>query len=170
MAENKKIIKCFIASYLHPDQDPVLKEHGISNGLISFAIPNFGVVFRCLGEGDILTMEFSLFFSLLEFIQTKLKDENIKSIQVLSSNPHFVFSFSKYSEALKDGTAYRQLLDKYMKKMSIQIAYVKPQRNQALSSIVDFPSMPTNKKVELAVNKDELSKVEFKPLQKGLKF
>ena len=170
MATQKKITKCFIASYVHPEQDPVLEKHRISNGLISFTIPNYGVVFRCIGEGDLLTMEFSLFFSLLEFIQTKLKEEKIEAVQVVSSNPQFIFSFSTYSDALKEGTAYRQLLNNYMKKISIQVAYVKPQNNQALSSIADCPSMPKHKTVGLAINKEELSRIEFKAVQKGLKF
>ena len=169
MSKKDKVTKCYISSYLFPNQDKVLQEQGISNGLISFAVPDFGVIFRCVGEGDTLQMEFSTFFSLLEFLLTKLKDENIKSVQVFSSNPHFVFSFSSYSEYLKEGTAYRQLLDSFMKKMSIQVGYVKPQSNQAFYSTADLPSIPTGKKVDLAMSKEELTKTEFKPLQKGIK-
>lgn len=169
MSQEEKITKCFIASFIYPSQDTVLLSHGVSNGLISFAIPNLGVIFRCLGEGDAFNMEFSTFFSLLEFLQTKLKDEQIKTVQVLSSNPHFVFSFSTYSDSLKEGTVYRQLLNSYMKKLSIQVGYVKPQNNQALYSTADYPSIPTNKTVDLTLSKEELSKTEFKSLQKGIK-
>ncbi len=169
MTQQIKITKCFIASFMHPDQDLYLQKQGISNGLISFSIPNLGILFRCIGEGDMLSMEFSTFFSLLEFLQTKLKDEKINKIHVFSSNPRFVFSFSSYSNLLKAGTTYRQMLDSCLKKMSIQVGYVKPQNNQALSSTADYPSIPTDKIVDLAVSKDELSKIEFKPLQKGIK-
>ena len=155
---------------MHPKQDSVLQEHGISNGVITFSIPNLGIVFRCLGEGDSLNMEYSTFFSLLEFTQSKLKDEHINSVQVFSSNPHFVFSFSTYSDFLKEGTAYRQLLNSYMSKMSIQVIYVKPQFNQALCSTADFPSIPVDRTITLAITKDELSRIEFKPLHKGIKF
>ncbi len=169
MNKNNQVTKCFIASYIYPNQDAVLQDEGISNGLITFAVPNLGVMFRCVGEGSALNMEFSTFFSLLEFLQTKLKEEHIKSVQVLSSNPHFVFSFSTYSDCLKEGTAYRQLLDTYMKKMSIQVGYINPQKNQAFHSTADYPSIPKDKTVELAMTKEELTKTEFKSLQKGIK-
>ncbi len=169
MAQQIRTTKCFIASFIHSEQDTYLQKQGISKGLISFSIPDLGVLFRCIGEGDSLSMEFSTFFSLLEFLQTKLKDEKIKTVHVFSSNPHFVFSFSSYSDLLKTGTTYRQMLDSFLKKMSIQVGYVKPQNNQALYSTADYPSIPSNKTVSLSVSRDEISKIEFKPLQKGIK-
>ncbi len=169
MTKQNKITKCFIASFTYPKQDLVLQKHGVANGLISFAIPNLGVIFRCIGEGNALTMEFSTFFSLLEFLQTKLVDEQIKTVQVLSSNPHFVVSFTSYSDSLRKGTAYRQLLDSYMKNMSIQVGYIKPKSNQALYSTIDCPSIPKDKTVDLNLSRDELLKAEFKSLQKGIK-
>lgn len=170
MTEKTKSTKCYIASYAYPKQDSVLKQHGISGGLICFSIPGLGIAFRCLAQGENLKMEFSTFFSLLEFIQTKLKNENIKSVEVHSSNPQFVFAFSSYSDFLKEGTTYRHLLNSYMKTFSIQIKYVKPQLNQALYSASDFPSLPVDKKIDMEMNKEEMNKIEFKPFQKGIKF
>lgn len=98
-----------------------------------------------------------------------MKNEKVQNIQVLSSNPHFIFAFSSYSDKLKKGTMYRQLLDQYAKEIQISVGYVKPLSNKALVSPSDYPSLPKDKKMELDFKMDELLKTEFKPLQKGIK-
>ena len=168
MAIDKKT-NCYISSFEHRSMDPILAAQGISKGIISFAVPDFGVLFRCQSEGNIVDMEFSAFFSLLEFIRSKLKNEKIQSVQLFSSNPHFVFSFSSYSDRLKEGTAYRQLLNEFTKVMTVSVGYIKPLSNKALISPADYPSIPQDKNVRIAFSQEELHKTEFKPIQKGVK-
>ena len=140
--------------------DPILAAQGISKGIISFAVPDFGVLFRCQSEGNIVDME---------FFRSKLKNEKIQSVQLFSSNPHFVFSFSSYSDRLKEGTAYRQLLNEFTKVMTVSVGYIKPLSNKALISPADYPSIPQDKNVRIAFSQEELHKTEFKPIQKGVK-
>ena len=116
--------------------------------MICFAIPAYGILFRCRTEGALIELEFSAFFSLLEFVSTKLKDEKVGSVQVCSSNPHLVFSFSKVSTRMAPGSAHRQLLAKYSKAMTISVAYVKPPENKALLSPAEYASVPANQTVK----------------------
>ena len=169
MTQQVKSTKCYISSFIHTSMDKSLQSAGISNGIISFAIPDYGVLFRCLGEGDLIDMEFSSFFALLEFIRSKFEKNQIKSVEVISSNPHFVFSFTTFSDRLKNGSAYRQLLNQFVKEMTISVGYIKPLNNKALISPADYPSMPADKKIVLSFTNEELHKSEFKALQKGIK-
>ncbi|KAA3635477.1 MAG: hypothetical protein DWP97_04745 [Calditrichaeota bacterium] len=169
MANSEEKIKCFIASFQHKKMDPGLSAEEVSNGLIAFSVPQLGLLFRCQSEGEPLKMEFSSFFALLEFLKTKVKDIPLNSLEVLSSNPHFVFSFSPYSETLKKGSVFRNILNEYSKIFKISVGYIKPLSNKALISTTEYPSIPQDKKIELDFTTEELFKIEFKPIQKGIK-
>ena len=102
-------------------------------------------------------------------VSTKLKQEKIASVQVCSSNPNLVFSFTKDSTRLAPGSTHRQLLAKYSKVMTISVAYVKPAENKALLSPAEYASVPADQTVKLDIDPAELSKIEFRPFQKGVK-
>ncbi|UCD62778.1 MAG: hypothetical protein JSW34_08405 [Candidatus Zixiibacteriota bacterium] len=137
--------------------------------MICFAIPDYGILFRCRTEGSLLDLEFSAFFSLLEFVKSKLKEENIRNVEIYSSNPTFVFSFSKNSASMPVGSARRQLLSQYLKAMKIAVSYVKPVANKALLSPAHYPSLPADQTVKLNLDPADLNRVEFKPFQTGVK-
>lgn len=169
MNKSDNPLACYIAAVKNKKIDAQLDSLGFSKGLISFSIPDLGIQFRCRTDGDLTAMELSAFFSLLEFISTKLAEEKIKSIKVMSSLPEFVFAFTPHSDTFKEGSSYRQLLDRYAKKISMAISYVPPQQNKALISPADYPSLPDGKQVSINIPQTELTKSEYKPFQKGIK-
>ena len=169
MDKDNHPIKCYIAAIQNKVTDKFLEKAGFSKGIISFSIPDYGIIFRCRSEGNIMEMEFAVFFSLLKFITTKLSEQKIKKITVFSSNPAFIFSFAGDTPFFKKGSANRQLLDEFSKLLNISIAYVKPLENKALISPADYPTLPEGKKIELPFDQNELMKTEFKPFQKGIK-
>lgn len=176
MKNNKKIDKnnynlvCYISSFINNKIDKKLEEHGISKGVVSFSIPNYGIQFRCRTGGMQLEMEFIAFFSLLEFIKTKLKDEKIRKVHVVSSLPHFVFAFTGGSDFLKNNSSYRNLFLEYSKVMTISIGYIKSIQNDALKSPILHPSLPKDKEIKIDIPDSEMFKTEFKSIQKGISF
>lgn len=162
-------LKCFIAAFNNPRIDPVLERQGFAKGMVCFSIPDYGVLFRCRTSGSILDLEFGAMLSLLEFVKTKLSEEKIKQVQVLSSNPQLVFSFAGKSDVASADKVRKRLLGDYAKDFKIAIGYVKPPENRALTSPAEYPSVPVGKDVHLNMDTAELSKTEFKPLQKGVK-
>lgn len=162
-------LKCYISSFIKPKIDANLERYGVSKGMLAFAIPNFGVQFKCRTSGKLLEMEFAAFFALLEFLTSKLSDEKISKVHVLSSLPHFIFSFGGNSDLLKSGSPYRKILEGYSKKLIISVGYVKPQLNDALKPASSFPALPREKKINLKLSKSELFKTEFKSIQRGIK-
>ncbi len=169
MKAKKLALNCYIAAFANSRLDPFLESNGFSRGMICFAIPAFGILFRCRTEGRLIDLEFSALFSLLEFIKSKLGGEKVGSVKVFSSNPELVFAFTEKSPHMRKGTPRRTLLDQYAKAMRIAVGYTKPAENRALVSPAEYPSVPAGREVRLEIDKGELNKIEFKPFQKGIK-
>ncbi len=163
-----KQIKCYVASYHIPELEPFLKKNEFCTGMILFAIPDFGIMFRCRVDGDQIGMDFGALFSLLKFITSDLKEEKIKDIIVYSSSPEFIFSFTDNSAHLKDGSARRIMLNAFQKKIKFQIGYLEPIKNKALISAADYPSLPESKSINLRNLNKAFQEASFKPFQKGI--
>lgn len=161
--------RCYIATEQTSGIDPYLEEQGICSKLLEFAIPSLGVLFRCRTNGDPIELEFGAFFSLLRFIDTRLKDASIKEIEVYSSNPEFVFSFAGHGGHILPGSARDKLIRKHSRKMKIAVRYIIPQKNWSMISPADFPSIPLNRQSSLKPSHDEQSKIVIKPIQKGIR-
>ena len=116
-----------------------------------------------------LQLEVAAFFALLEFITSKVTEEPVKAIQVFSSVPAFVFSFTPEGSLFKKGSPYRTLLDAFSSNISIAVSYIIPQKNAAFYPVGELPSLPINKNIKLNYNNDDFYKTEFKPFQKGIK-
>ena len=161
--------RCYIAAQQVGRADPYLEEQGFCSKLLAFAIPSLGVLFRCRTYGEPIELEFGAFFSLLRFIDTRLRDADIKDIVVYSSNPEFVFSFSGNGGHVLPGSARDKLIREHSRRMNIAVRYIIPQKNWTMISPADFPSMPLNRQSSLKPTHDEQSKTEIKPIQKGLR-
>lgn len=164
-----RILKCYIISFLNKQIDHVLESINTSKGIISFSIPEFGVMFRARAEGNPLDMEIGVFFSLLEFIKSKLKDQKIKALEIYSSNSQFVFSFKSDSVIFQNGSPRKELLKNYTSLYKVNVSYIDSFRNLALISPIETPSLPEGKNIELDFTEQELNGLEFKEYQTGLK-
>lgn len=168
MKSANKPQKAFIASYLISDMDPFLRRHGFLQGMILFAIPDLGVLFRCRATGNRVDMEFAALFSMLRFLKTRLKSPKVKEVKVLSSDPEFLFAFSGKSKHLRKGSERLRLLQEYSKKLKIEVGYIKISKNKALISTADYPSAPADSSIKLFHDKSEPVRTTFKPFQKGI--
>ena len=164
-------VECHIGVKQNSVIDPILEANGFSHGLISFAIPSLGILFKCRVDGNSLELEFAAFFSLLKFITNNLNDKNnkISSIKVFSSNPEFVFSFTGHSRQMLPGSAREKMLKEYSGKIKIAINYIEPHKNKTLVSPADYPSLPEGQEPILKQDPDDARKQEFRPFQRGIK-
>jgi len=167
---NKEIpIKCYIAAFQNPKIDNFLENNGFSKGVLSFAIPDYGIQFRCRADGELIELEFAAFFTLLKFLVGKLEDQKIKKVIVNSSNPEFIFSFTGKTKHLQPRSTYRQMLEEFARKININVGYIKPVDNKALISPADYPALPEGKKINISFDTNDLEKIDFKSFQKGIK-
>ncbi len=167
----KKIqpVTCYVASVINTNIDLVLEQNGFSHGLIIFALPDFGILFRCRAEGNQIALEFGAFFSLLRFLKTYLAKEKIDSVVVRSSNPEFVFSFTGQGRHLARGSERELLLREYTKGVAVSVEYVEPRKNRCLQSPADYPSVPIAQLPVLKPDWNDRKKNSIKPFQRGIK-
>ena len=168
MKEPARPLKCYIAAFLNPRIDSFLDKNGFSRGLIVFAIPSHGILFRCRATGGLLDLEFGAFFSLLEFISASLTKERIEAIHVVSSNPEFVFAFTGNSKHLAEGTERKRLLVEHSRRRRLSVGYIEPINNKAFMTPSDYPSVPKGRAIELTLDDKNLDRQTFKPFQKGV--
>ncbi len=169
MASERAPVTCFIAGIVNREIDPTLQEFGFTHGIIIFAIPEFGILFRCRAEGDPVSLEFGAFFALLRFIRTTLNQTPMDRVQICSSNPELVTSFNGQGRYLAEGTAWAKMLAEYTKSIQIDVRYVEPIKNRCLLSPADYPSTPAGAKPVLKPDLKPPTRLEIKPIQKGIK-
>ncbi len=162
-------VDCYISAFRNTSMDPVLEREGFAPGMVTFAIPSLGILFKCRADGSAIDLEFGAFFSLLKFIKTSLKDEKITSIRVFSSDPGFVFAFTGNSSHLTKGSAREKLLREYAQGLSIAVGYIESYKNKTRVPPDTYPSLPTGMQSSLKPDPDDLKKSEFKPFQRGIK-
>ena len=161
-------MRCYIASVVNEKIDPFLEQNGFCHGLIIFAVPELGLLFRCRAEGTSIDLEFGAFFSLLRFLKTYLIGDRINRLQVLSSNPEFVFSFTPKSKHLAEGSTRRKLLKEFGSHLDLQVGLVESQKNRCLAAPGEFPSMPENAPPILKPTVKHDSRIECMPFQRGI--
>lgn len=166
MAE-PKYLKCYIATSCREAADPYLAERGFAAGVVSFAIPDYGILFRCRVSGAPIDLEFGAYFALLRFIRTRLSQEKIKAVQVHSSNPEFVFAFSGKSPHLVKDEERRRLLNEYSREFTLAVGYIPPLDNRAVLSPVDLPSVPQGAKIALSPGTPE-RRPAIRPFRRGV--
>jgi len=169
MKKSSPQVACYVAGVVNRRIDPILEGYGVCRGMIVFAIPELGLLFRCRASGEPVDLEFGAMFALVKFVEEKLAGERIRSVHIFSSNPEFVFSFTGSSRHLEKGSARMQLLAEYGRRFRISIAYIEPVKNKALMSPADYPSVPVTRSVRLKLDRGDLSKSSFRPLQMGIK-
>ncbi|MCD6248863.1 MAG: hypothetical protein J7J98_00855 [candidate division Zixibacteria bacterium] len=122
-------VDCYIGAFKAPLQEAYLENHGFSRGMILFAIPSYGVLFRCRADGDLMDLEFGAFFALLRFIKTSLAKEQIKNLRVFSSTPKFVFTMMNRGPELRNRPNREKMLKKYCDRYYIQPELIPINRN-----------------------------------------
>jgi hypothetical protein len=169
MSDKNIPLACYIASIVNSEIEPYLEERQFSHGLVIFAIPDFGILFRCRAEGEAIDLEFASLFSLLKFLKTRLPNQKLTSLLLHSSNPEFVFSFRPNSRHLAPGSTREKMLKEYLTSIQLQVTLIEPQKNRAFLSPADYPSMPADRPALLKPSPADIERSEFKPFQRGIK-
>ncbi len=161
-------VDCYISSFVHPQMEPYLEANGFARGMILFAIPGYGVLFKCRAQGRPVDLEFGAFFSLLRFIKKSLVKAKIKAVHVHSSNPEFVFALANSSSEVSGNAERQKMLAQNMKDFQITVSYTPPVNNKTLVPPAEYPSTPEGQTPPLKPDVKKETKTEFRPIQKGI--
>ncbi len=164
-----KSVVAYVASVIGPHVDPYMTSHCFSNGMVIFAVPDYGVLFKCRAEGEMIDLEFGAFLSLLKFVESSLAGERIGAMTVYSSQPEFVFAFSGQSRHLAPESERMRLLKERTAKLKATVLYIEPNLNAALWSAADYPAIPQGQVVKITSVLMGDSRRMFRPIQKGIR-
>jgi hypothetical protein len=162
-------VDCYIGAVRRPLADQFLTRQGMSRGMVMYGIPEYGVQFKCRADGSLIDLEFAAFLTLLKYITTSLKSENIRNVVVHSSNPQFVFAFTGRTPHLVKGSARERLIREFTKTIQVAVKFVPPAENRSLISPADYPSLPAGAAGSLSPDLEESRAARIRPFQRGIK-
>lgn len=129
-------MKCFVSvKMLLKDKEKK------QNGLISFAIPDLGVLFKTRDFGFHYELEYKSLLALLRFIETNDKAFRNQKLSVLCSSPLLIYQMNENSLCQKEVEPDRNLALAYKRKLGFALSWVPEIENRALNGMMDLPPL-----------------------------
>lgn len=129
-------IRCFISvKTLLPNKEKK------QNGLIGFAIPDLGVLFKERYFGSHYELEYVSLLVLLHFIELNHKAVEGQKINILCSSPLLVYQMSENRACQKEVERYRNLALAYKRKLQFSLSWVPESENRAQNGMMDLPPL-----------------------------
>lgn len=111
------------------------------NGLICFAIPEVGVLFKTRSIGSFFELEYISFLSLLRFLELNQKAfENLK-LSILCSSPLLVYQMNENSGCQREVQQLRNLVLAFKRKLNFFLSWIPEGENRALNGMMDLPPL-----------------------------
>ena len=124
------------------------------NGLISFAIPDLGVLFKTRDFGSHYQLEYKSLLALLRFIDANEKVFRNQKLNILASSPLLIYQMNENSLCQKEVEQDRNLALAYKRKLKFSVSWVPEGENRASGGMMDLP--PLKKSLDLKF--DDLQK------------
>ena len=160
-------IDAYIMGLTIDQMEPYLEDRGFGSGLVLFAIPDLGIQFKCRVSADNRSLELAALLTLLQFLNKKLAKQKVDRIRVHASDPAFVFAVANQLKDESGGNGQINMIKKWLKNRTVEIAIVPRNRNLARLNPSDIPSIPRDATPVLDP-KTEDNRPRFRPLQKGI--
>ena len=148
-AVKKPEIKCYFSAKTQ-EKDKEKKQ----NGLICFAIPEVGVVFKNKSYGSYFELEYTSLLSLLRFIEVNQKAFENQKISVLCSSPLLVYQMNENSGCQNELRPHRNLVLAYKRRLNFSLSWIPEAENRAQNGMMDLPPL----KVTFDFNFEDLQK------------
>lgn len=117
------------------DDDPMKK----SQGTVSFAIPDLGVLFRSRWVGNLYDCQYAALLSLLQFIDINKKAFQDQTIEIYTDSSVVTYHLTKGGQITnKLKAAYRAVMQ-YKSKFAFKVNWVPLRENPACHGLNDMP-------------------------------
>jgi hypothetical protein len=155
---NEPRIKCFIsAKTRHPDKS--LRQ----NGLVSFAIPDLGILFRVSYFGSYYELEYMSLLSLLRFIEMNRPAFENHKIDIYTTNSLLIYQVNQNAFCQKDLEKHKNLAIAYKNILNFSLNWIPDTENRAEKGMLDLPPLKNSSRMNL---KDESFNFNFEDLHK----
>jgi len=162
-------IKCFITAKTN-SQDKSVRQ----NGLVSFAIPDWGILFRAFCVGSYYQLEYMSLLSLLRFVELNRPAFENQKIDIYSTSSILVYQVSQNAFCQKEIAKHKNLVIAYKNIIDFSINWIPQSENRAESGMMDLPPLknsPAHKDARLNTNNLQNKSFDFnlEDLHKKLK-
>ncbi len=106
------------------------------NGVVSFSIPDLGIVFRALFKGNPVECEYASLLALLEFIVINPHLFQNKTVEILGDSFMVINQVNLQMACNKDLEPYRNMALVYKKKIPYSLNWIPQKENPAQSELV----------------------------------
>jgi hypothetical protein len=127
-------------------------------GLMGFAIPDFGIIFRSHLKGSLYEIQYAGLISLLKFIDNNRRHLEKFNFEVLTDSALIVYQINNKKHITRELESYCIAVWNYQAKIKFKISWVPREENAAL--ICDLKSFPVNNDIKISFDTDNSSKLK----------
>lgn len=156
---NEPRIKCFIAAKTNLKaqnschQDKTVRQ----NGLVSFAIPDLGILFRTCCLGSYYELEYMSLLSLLRFIELNRAAFDNHKIDIHSTSSLLVYQVSQNAFCEKELEKHKNLAIAYKNTLNFSLSWIPESENRAEKGMLELPSLKNFFKMNLSFDNPPLA-------------
>jgi len=127
-------LKCYVSGRLLPDRE--------DHGLVSFAVPEYGIMFRCYADGSHADLEIIAFLSFLRFVEHNLELFQKRELHIFTDFPVLAMLMNFPPNAGYGIEPIRREAKKVGKKVQFHILLIESNQNRAADPVSDIPAVP----------------------------
>ncbi len=142
-------LKCYISA-----QTRLKNKEKSQTGLVGFAIPDLGVLFKARYLGSHYQLEYVSLLALARFIESNGSAFKGQKLSFHCSSPLLVYQMTQKSLCQKEVERYRDLALAYKRKLDFSLSWVPESQNPAQNGMMELPPVKT----QIDFNFDEIQK------------
>jgi hypothetical protein len=108
-------------------------------GLVSFAIPDLGILFKARYVASHYELEYVSLLALARFIETNSNAFKRQKLSILCSSSMLVYQMTQNSLCQREVEKHRNLALAYKKKYDFSLSWVPESENPAQNGMIDLP-------------------------------
>jgi len=127
-------------------------------GLMGFAVPDFGIIYRSQFKGSLYEIQYSALISLLKFIDNNKKHLGQFTFEILTDSALVVYQVNNKKHITRELEPYCLAVWNHQSKIKFKISWVPREENAAL--ICDLKSFPVNNDIKISFDSENPSKLK----------
>jgi len=152
-----------------PTEEPGKTSKKARPTLLSFAAPDYGIMFRCRVVCASTDAVAAAALTGLRFLEVSLKKASIERVTLISDSPTYYFQATGQAKVARRSKDKREMMQAYREKYRLEFRLVEPSQNPARHNCYGMPKTPSDVESPLIYNPLKWpQKGKMMPLQNGI--
>lgn len=134
-------LKCYVAGSKTDDN--------AKNGIISFAVPEYGIIFRCGVEATLTDLNIIAFLTFLRFAEHNKDIFKKRELHIFTDFPLLVYLMNDGSASGKGLGAVRKQAQKYARGFLFKVKWINRPDNRAAQPVNAIPTLPAHSNLKI---------------------